>query len=279
MKKDFKQSPRSRKSSQFALLRHAGFTLIELLVVIAIIAILAAMLMPALQKARDKARDTECKGRLKQLGSAMQMYVDSYNGYLMGPWIYESGSYRSWLVFMATRTNILPMPVAQYADKFEIYGKNYFCPGGPIPFGSPKVTQTYGQAAIAPGATYASQDTEPGAYIRIVQVGTSSKDPVRSNFLHFASGNNKNMSGFPIYADSVTLNATTQRAEQTTYFYKGQSSKSYSVAARHNGNANITFADGHVAGLHYNKLGEVPHKIRYYGFDDGRIGLSARNKD
>ena len=32
MKKDFKQSPRSRKSSQFALLRHAGFTLIELLV-------------------------------------------------------------------------------------------------------------------------------------------------------------------------------------------------------------------------------------------------------
>ena len=169
MKKDFKQSPRSRKSSQFSLLRHAGFTLIELLVVIAIIAILAAMLMPALQKARDKARDTECKGRLKQLGSAMQMYVDSYNGYLMGPWIYESGSYRSWLVFLATRTNILPMPVAQYADKFEIYGKNYFCPGGPIPFGSPKVTQTYGQAAIAPDATYASQDTEPGAYIRIVQ--------------------------------------------------------------------------------------------------------------
>ena len=257
----------------------SAFTLIELLVVIAIIAILAAMLMPALQKARDKARDTECKGRLKQLGSAMQMYVDSYNGYLMGPWVYESGLYRTWIVFMATKTNILPMLNDKYYENFALYAKNYYCPAGPIPFGSLKVTHTYGQASIAPDATYASQDTEPGAYIRIVQVGTKSSDPVRSNFLHFASGNNKNMSGFPIYADSVTLDATTQRAAQTTYFYKGQSSKNYSVAARHNGNANITFADGHVAGLHYNKLGEVPHKIRYYGFDDGRIGLAARDKN
>ena len=254
----------------------SAFTLIELLVVIAIIAILAAMLMPALQKARDKARDTECKGRLKQLGSAMQMYVDSYNGYLIGPWTYENKKYRSWLVFMATRTNILPMPNNEYYENFALYGKNYYCPGGPVPASN---ENSYGQAAVSASGTYETQATEPGAYIQIVEVGTSSADPVRSNFLHFASGNNKNMSGFPIYADSVRLNTTTQRAEQFHYFHKGQGGKTYSVAARHNGNTNITFADGHVAGLHYNKLGEVPHKIRYYGFDDGRTGLQARKKN
>ena len=254
----------------------SAFTLIELLVVIAIIAILAAMLMPALQKARDKARDSECKGRLKQLGSAMQMYVDSFNGYLMGPWIYESNKSRTWFIFMATRTNILPMPNDKYYDNFALYAKNYYCPAGPIPT---KTNHSYGQASVSASRTYKTQDTEPGAYIKVVEVGTSSSDPVRSNFLHFASGNNKNMSGFPIYADSVYLDTTTQRATQMYYFHKGQGGKTFSVGARHNGNTNITFADGHVAGLHYNKLGEVPHKIHYYGFDDGRTGLQARTED
>ena len=58
-----------------AFSRSAGFTLIELLVVIAIIGILAAILFPVFAQARDKARQTACLSNMKQIGTAISLYV------------------------------------------------------------------------------------------------------------------------------------------------------------------------------------------------------------
>lgn len=58
----------------------AGFTLIELLVVIAIIAILAAILFPVFASAREKARQVSCLSNLKQIGTALSLYMQDYSG-------------------------------------------------------------------------------------------------------------------------------------------------------------------------------------------------------
>jgi prepilin-type N-terminal cleavage/methylation domain-containing protein/prepilin-type processing-associated H-X9-DG protein len=68
--------PRGR----FAMKYRKGFTLIELLVVIAIIAILAAMLFPVFATARAKGRQVSCLSNLRQLGMAMTLYYQDYNG-------------------------------------------------------------------------------------------------------------------------------------------------------------------------------------------------------
>ncbi len=58
-----------------------GFTLIELLVVIAIIGILAAMLFPVFAKAREQARKIQCLANVKNIATALQMYVTDWEGY------------------------------------------------------------------------------------------------------------------------------------------------------------------------------------------------------
>ncbi len=60
--------------------RRRGFTLIELLVVIAIIAILAAILFPVFTKAKVSAKRAACLGHIKQIGNAMDLYLQDSNG-------------------------------------------------------------------------------------------------------------------------------------------------------------------------------------------------------
>jgi len=63
------------------LSRNGAFTLIELLVVIAVIGILAALLFPVFARCRERARQAQCLSNLRQIGVAMIMYADDYDGF------------------------------------------------------------------------------------------------------------------------------------------------------------------------------------------------------
>lgn len=59
-----------------------GFTIVELLVVISIVSMLLAILVPSLIAAREQGRSIVCTANLRNLGFALEMYVDENNGWL-----------------------------------------------------------------------------------------------------------------------------------------------------------------------------------------------------
>ncbi|MCG8406327.1 MAG: prepilin-type N-terminal cleavage/methylation domain-containing protein [Phycisphaerales bacterium] len=60
--------------------RKPGFTLLELLVVVAVVALLLAILLPSLGAARREGMAAACGARLRELGHAMQLYANDYDG-------------------------------------------------------------------------------------------------------------------------------------------------------------------------------------------------------
>jgi prepilin-type N-terminal cleavage/methylation domain-containing protein len=82
---------------KFRPFKSEAFTLIELLVVVAIIAVLAALLFPAFSRAKESGKGAACISNLRQIGIALQVYVQENNNRL--PVMRD----RSW-----TTTNDLP---------------------------------------------------------------------------------------------------------------------------------------------------------------------------
>jgi prepilin-type N-terminal cleavage/methylation domain-containing protein len=68
-------------------MKYRGLSLIELLVVVAIIAILAALLFPAFTEARRQGWRMQCVGNLRQIGTAVNQYLQDWEDTL--PWAYQ----------------------------------------------------------------------------------------------------------------------------------------------------------------------------------------------
>lgn len=105
-----------------------GFTLIELLVVIAVIAILAAILFPVFAQARDKARQAVCLSNLRQIGSALAMYLQDHDERLPT----TCGTGRAWT--WTQMKDVLTGPCAQVGITAQTPRNTYLGPEQTPPF-------------------------------------------------------------------------------------------------------------------------------------------------
>jgi len=195
-----------------------GFTLIELLVVIAIIAILAAILFPVFAAARDKARSTHCLSNEKQLAQAFMSYADDWDDALPRTWTPTGGPPKP---ANATSNYLLGLPWGQRdwaVDTFKYVGSEgiYRCP-------SKDLLRGYGYNAwLAGGGGLGQAD---------VVYTTDIQFPTRTCMFAEIIGVHNSTSEL----DFVDRSTPNHWPVDDRFWFE----------ARHQGGANIGFADGH----------------------------------
>jgi prepilin-type N-terminal cleavage/methylation domain-containing protein/prepilin-type processing-associated H-X9-DG protein len=237
-----------------------AFTLIELLVVIAIIGFLAALLLPALSRAKAQANSATCKNRLRQLGAAMQMYLN------------DNGNQYPYSVN-------LPDPLrddhrnANWFNKFEPYysltwtNQTYHCPGykGAIDVGViPASNHNRFDGSHDPFGSYAYNFRGIRGYDRQTRpepnlgLGTAIFDTVRS-----ARRNQSPTSEPQVKAPSEMFAIAESRFRQETAkfnyadcvalmfcgYLRDNHGRTITFPKRHGNNYNQLFCDGHVTAL------------------------------
>jgi prepilin-type processing-associated H-X9-DG protein/prepilin-type N-terminal cleavage/methylation domain-containing protein len=211
-----------------------AFTLIELLVVVAIIAILAAMLLPTLNRAKFASKNTACKSNLRQQGLALHMYVMDTGYY---PYTVDANASKTWYMFIAPNYsynyNVMTCPTfhGEYPIDQAIvwfFGNAYH--RGPTPGHVAGVSYGYngfgvGSANVTLWSVYLGlgMQVNPGQSMPSVK---ESQVLMPADMLAIADSFPQ--PGFPdIYAFLLSISSTPS-------------------PERHNGGANLTFADGHV---------------------------------
>jgi len=195
----------------------SAFTLIELLTVIAILAVILAILFPALGAASRRTKTIRCMNNLKNLGMSWFIYANDNKGFL--PPVYQPTQYAedgktvisdggTW-AFILTNLQLVP-PVWDDANF-----KSWYCP------------------SWAPASPTDPGGGAPWTFIYGAIMYYDWLDEVRRLSDYDAMT--------PILADSISESS----GYPNYYIPIHQANPVSKIHLRHNGKANLFFADGH----------------------------------
>jgi prepilin-type N-terminal cleavage/methylation domain-containing protein/prepilin-type processing-associated H-X9-DG protein len=247
--------------------RQSAFTLIELLVVIAIIAILAAILFPVFAQAREKARSISCLSNQKQMGLAILMYAQDYDGgmptwaeywaclALVGTGCGTDASDRYWDAKLLPYVKSGTPPTTSTT----VAGGIWKCPSAP--------SQTQRSYSVSSGFIYDTDSNSSGTYRYLNEAElVKASDTVfvmdggrdgrtRFNYAYYPGGPGNFGNG---------------------YYYKfiagGGNNADCDSSYRHNDGANYVFLDGHAKWFKGETLfpHPAPPSIAYTGLINGQ---------
>jgi prepilin-type N-terminal cleavage/methylation domain-containing protein/prepilin-type processing-associated H-X9-DG protein len=251
-----------------------GFTLIELLVVIAIIAVLLAILMPAMRKIKEVARETTCKSNLRNVGLAVQMYLDDYGRKIPDT---QSANHHLWfendgVTYRRPSSGDAYWGIF-YKDYIKGQTKIFGCPSFQVATNT-QLIYTYSGNSKVSDSSYVIKHAAFGLNHHERARGRNTNDIYRpSEFLYCSDHAEPRPDGGT--SDCFHNNDIYGAMNLTSYRRGGSRFYSYRQIFRHNvrysdddktgGRANILWLDGHVTALEETTGDDV--KLRWYTGD------------